>query len=82
MFLSFGLNTLLTFLTIVLFSFGANAFYNEKLPPEDCTKFVMSALTQSEQLFKSVDKGDIQASKYWRKALGETAIIYQAFCKK
>ena len=39
-------------------------------------------LTQSEQLFKSVDKGDIQASKYWRKALGETAIIYQAFCKK
>ena len=72
---------LLTFLTISLFSFGANAFYNEKLSKEAYKKFSMYAVNQSMQLFASVDKGDIKALEYWNKVLVETATIYNAFCK-
>ena len=72
---------LLTFLTISLFSFGANAKYNAKLSKEACKKFHGNAVFQSMQLFASVDKGTIKELEYWKKVLVQSATIYNAFCK-
>ena len=75
------MKTLLTFLTIALFSFGANADYNAKLSKDACQRYGYSALLQSDNLLRNADEGNVEDSKYWRKALVETATIYNAFCK-
>ena len=81
---------LLTFLTIVMFSFGASADYNAKPlkellkePLKDvCHRFAYTAVLESNTFWEYVDEGNVENANYYRKLLAETATIYNAFCKK
>ena len=72
---------LLTFLTIVLFSFGAGADYNAKPLKDVCHRFAYTAVLQSNTFYNYVDEGNVENANYYRKILAETATIYNAFCK-
>ena len=71
---------LITTLTMIFISFGANAKinYNTKFSDMDCKYLYIDA----KSLFKSYeDAPDPQALIDYRKWLAELSVIYQAFCK-
>ena len=86
---------LMIIMTMIFFSFGAKAMYNEKLAKEHCQKAWVSARNglndstlQHKFALEAMQKGDWKkgdknikkADEFFNEAT-KWAIIYQAFCK-
>ena len=72
---------ILTFLTIISISFGANAEYNVKLPKKTCEDIAYHATTVIAKLLQLKDDKNDEKGKVWVDSLAKNAVIYQAYCK-